>query len=127
MAIQTINNGELMNVIRTKINQNFEGVELSGNRVQTISSTPSALKYPSEKAVSDYASKIHYSSSVPTSKSGDLILHSNAPAQSGGVKGKLKMNSGGTLTEFVPDRSVCVRQSASSLDRKVLPRSHPDP
>lgn len=120
MAIQTINNGELLNVIRTKMNQNFSETEITGNKTQVISPTPSTTKYPSEKAVSDYASKIYSSSSVPTSKSGDLILHANAPYQAGGVKGKLKYNAGGTLNEFIPDRSICQNQHSASLANTVL-------
>lgn len=120
MAAQTINNGDLLNVVRTKINQNFTEMEVIGNKTQAISATPSTTKYPSEKAVSDFASKIYSSSSVPTSKSGDLILHTNAPSQTGGLKGKIKYNAGGTLTEFISDRSICSRQSASSLANTIL-------
>jgi len=114
MAFQTINNGELLNVIRTKINDNFTQSESAGNKTQVISSTPSTTKYPSEKAVSDFASKIYSSSSIPTSKAGDLLLHANAPLSVGGSKGKIKFNSGSALTEFIPDRSVCDYRSSSS-------------
>ena len=122
MAVQTINNGELLNVVRTKVNQNFTEMEITGNKTQAISSTPSTTKYPSEKAVFDFASKTYLSSSVPTSKSGDLILHTNAPVQAGGVKGKLKYNANGTLSEFVPDRSVvdCRHSSVFSSANPVL-------
>ena len=121
MAIQEIKNGEVLNVVRTKINTNFEQAELWTNRTQTISPTPSISKYPSEKAVFDYASKIHFSSSIPSStKSGDLLLHINAPLSTEGAKGKLKINSGGTLSEFIPDRSICQNQHSASLANTVL-------
>lgn len=115
MAVQTINNGELLNVIRTKINQNFTEVELTGNKTQTISSTPSTTKYPTEKAVSDFASKIYSSTSIPTSKTGDLILHANAPISPGGAKGKIKYNASGVLSEFIPDRSVVDYRTSSAF------------
>jgi len=115
MALQTINAGELMSVIRGKLNTNNTLVELLENKVNVIGITPSATKYPSEKAVSDFASKIHSSASIPTTKSGDLILHQNATPGSNATKGKLKYNSGGSLQEFVPDRSVCDYRSSSSL------------
>lgn len=115
MAFQQFNNGELLNVHRTKLNENFSQAELTGNKTQTISSTPSTTKYPSEKAVADFASKIFLSPSIPASKSGDLLFHTNAPAQTGGIKGKLKYNSSGTLSEFIPDRSVCDYRTASAF------------
>lgn len=115
MAFQTINNGELMNVIRTKMNENFNQSELTGNKTQTISSTPSTTKYPSEKAVSDYTSKIYSSVSIPVTKSGDLLLH-----LLGTGCGKIKFNNGGTLSEFIPDRSICKYQTASELANTVL-------
>lgn len=115
MAFQIINNGELLNVIRAKMNENFTQSESIGNKTQTISTTPSTTKYPSEKAVSDYASKIYSATSIPITKSGDLLLH-----LSGTGYGKIKFNNGGTLSEFVPDRSVCKYQSASELASTVL-------
>lgn len=115
MALQTINNGELMKVIRDKINDNFLASELLENKVQTIQNPPSATKYPSEKAVSDYASKIYSSTSIPTTKAGDLFLHQSAPISSGGTKGKLKFNLGGTLAEIIPDRSICDYRTAAAF------------
>lgn len=120
MALQIINDEELMGVVRGKINSNFALTELVENKVQTIGVTPSTTKYPSEKAVSDYASKIYSSTTIPTSKSGDVLLHQNASQAGGGLKGKIKFNSGGTLQEFVPDRSVCDYRSSSALSSTVL-------
>lgn len=109
-----------MSIIRGKINTNSTLVELLENKVSTIGTTPSTTKYPTEKAVSDFVPKIYYGSSIPTSKSGDLILHQNATQASGGVKGKLKVNSSGILQEFVPDRTICDYRTASALSSTVL-------
>jgi len=121
--MQTIENEDLMGVVRGKINSNFSSAQITGNIVQVITVTPSTTKYPSEKAVSDYASKIYSSSTIPTSKSGDLFFHQNASqATSGlvGTKGKLKFNSGGTLQEIVPDRSVVDYRTSSALASATL-------
>ena len=115
MALQTINNGEYMSAIRGKINTNFTLTELVENKVNAIGASPSTTKYPSEKAVADYTSKIYLSGSIPTTKSGDLILHTNATATTGGSKGKIKANLGGSLTEFIPDRSICASASESTV------------
>ena len=115
MAVQTINNGEYMSAIRGKINTNFTLTELIENKVNAIGTSPSTTKYPSEKAVADYTSKIYLGGSIPTTKPGDLIFHTNAPSTTGGSKGKLKVNSGGTLTEFIPDRSICVSAASGTV------------
>lgn len=116
MAMQTVNNGELMSVVRSKINSNFQNTELLENKIHVIGNVPSTTKYPSEKAVADYVSKIYFNSSIPTSKSGDLLLHQNATQSGGGTKGKLKFNSSGTLSEFIPDRAICDFRSSSTLN-----------
>jgi len=122
MALQDINPGEMMSVVRGKLNTNNTLVELWGNRVDAISTTPSTKKYPSEKAVADYTPKIYSSGTIPTTKSGDLILLQNGTNGSESIKGKLKYNLGGTLQEFVPDRAVCGKTAAalSSDGTKLL-------
>lgn len=110
MAYQTLNNNDQFVTIRTKINSNFGLAESTSNIVKAISSTPSDTKYPSEKAVADYASKIYQSSTIPTTRSGDLLLQTT-----GNNVGKIMYNAGGSLGEFVPNRSVCKYGSAASL------------
>ncbi len=115
MAYQTLNNTEQFVTIRTKINSNFALAESTSNKATAIGSTPSDSKYPSEKAVADYASKIYQSSSIPTTRSGDLLLQTT-----GSNVGKIMYNAGGSLGEFVPNRSVCKYGSAASLASTIL-------
>lgn len=115
MAYQTINNGEQFITIRTKINSNFTLAESTENRITAITSTPSDTKYPSEKAVANYASKIYQSASIPTTRSGDLLLKTT-----GTNTGKIMYNASGTLGEFVPDRAICNYKTASELANVVL-------
>ncbi len=110
MAYQTLNNTEQFVTIRTKINSNFALAESTSNKATAISSTPSDAKYPTEKAVADYASKIYQSATIPTTRSGDLLLRTT-----GTNSGKIMYNSGGTLGEFVPDRAKCNYQTAAAF------------
>ena len=115
MAYQTINNTEQFVTIRTKINSNFTLAEITENKVTAISSTPSDTKYPSEKAVANYASKIYQSASIPTTRSGDILFKTT-----GTNTGKIMYNANGTLGEIVPDRSICNYKTASELANVVL-------
>ena len=113
MALQKFNNGELMSVFRTKLNSNADLTETNDNKIQVISATPSTTKYPSEKAVSDFTSKVYSATTIPVTKSGDLLLH-----LLGTGYGKIKHNDNGTLNEFVPDRSICRYQMNLRLSCK---------
>lgn len=111
MSFGVLQNGSSAGLFRETINSNFQRCELVENKINAITSNPSSSKYVTEKAVSDYASKIYYGSSAPISTHGDLVFIYDVSL--GGNCGKFKYNNG-SLVEFFPDRARADTRTASS-------------
>ncbi len=109
MSFGTLTNGSAANTFRETINSNFQQCETLENKTDTISTNPSSTKYPTEKAVANYSSKIHYSSSTPATNDGDLALIYTV----GSNCGKLKYDNGSPI-EFFLDRARADTRTSSS-------------
>lgn len=109
MSFGTLTNNSAGSTFRETINSNFQQCESLENKTDTISTSPSSTKYPTEKAVANYSAKIHYGSSTPTTNDGDMALVSTISSNCG----KFKYDNGSIL-EFFSDRARADTRTSSS-------------